>query len=164
MFEQFDALEHAHEMLDDLKAVLLDEQVLHQVFKDHITDVRARFSCKLGAKTVFLYLLKDDFIDAGSSTVSDCMKQVDWTSKDLLELAFLNDFFEVTENGLADLQLDFEASAELVLDVLRASKATENATTDHDAHLCRQGLSLFHRVSGQNDCALFVALRDALNH
>ena len=42
--------------------------------------------------------------------------------------------------------------------MLRATVTAEDATTDHDAHLGGEGLSLLHTMGGQNDGALLVSL------
>ena len=47
-----------------------------------------------------------------------CVLKVDWTAKILTELALLHDCVQILIVGLPDLELDFEASPELVLDML----------------------------------------------
>ena len=51
------------------------------------------------------------------------------------------------------MSLDFndKACSKLIFDVLRSSKALENSTFDHDAHLGAQGLSFFHRMGCENN-------------
>ena len=51
------------------------------------------------------------------------------------EMALLHDCVQILIVGLPDLELDFKASSELVLDVLRTSEATEYTATNHNSHL-----------------------------
>ena len=54
----------------------------------------------------------------------------------------------------------------LVANSLSASEALEDASFNHDPHLCAKCFRLVHRVSGQNYCACLVAgnLRDNFPH
>ena len=47
-----------------------------------------------------------------------------------------------------DFNFYFEADTVLVLDVLGASKALEDTTLDHNAHLGAERLGFFHQVRG----------------
>ena len=66
--------------------------------------------------------------------------------------------------GLLNLDFDFIANSELILDVLRTSHAAEDSTTDHDSHLGSQGFCFFHRVRRQNDCRFLVTLGDLFDN
>jgi len=59
---------------------------------------------------------------------------------------------------LLNLDFDFIANTELVLDVLGATVASEDTATDHDAHLGRQSFGFFHRVGRKDDGTLLVSL------
>jgi len=48
------------------------------------------------------------------------------------------------------LQLDFKPHAELVFDVLGATKTFELAALHHDAHLGTQGFGLLHQMRREN--------------
>ena len=57
---------------------------------------------------------------------------------------------QLVELRLDNLDLDLVSNTELVLDVLSTAHAPKDAATDHNAHLGRQRLCLFHRVSRQD--------------
>ena len=64
---------------------------------------------------------------------------------------------------LDDLDLNLITSTILVLDVLDSSKASEDTSSDHDTKLGSQGLTLLHRVSGEDDSTSLVSLGDLLD-
>ena len=108
---------------------------MHQVLQDDVFVVSLCLGCEIGSKTVFLDLIKNCVVDVSLLAFCYCVLKVDWTAKILTELALLHDCVQILIVGLPDLELDFKASSELVLDVLRTSEATEYTATNHNSHL-----------------------------
>jgi len=65
---------------------------------------------------------------------------------------------------LADFDFELVPNAVLVLNVLRAAHASEDAATHHDSKLGRQGFGLLHGVRREDDSRLLVPLADLLDH
>ena len=65
---------------------------------------------------------------------------------------------------LADFDFELVPNAVLVLNVLRAAHASEDAATHHDSKLGRQGFGLLHGVRREDDSRLLVPLADLLDY
>ena len=55
-----------------------------------------------------------------------------------------------------DLDFDLETDAELILDVLTAAKALEDASFHHDAHFSAQGLRFFHQMRREDHSTMHI--------
>lgn len=61
--------------------------------------------------------------------------------------------YKVLDGWYRNLNLDFVAGSEFVLDELCCSKTLEDASLDHDAHLSAKEFSFLHEMGGQEHCA-----------
>ena len=77
------------------------------------------------------------------------------------QVILLHNRLDVSRGGLANLQFQLVTRTKLVLDVLDGAEALKDSTFDHDSHLSGQGLSLLHRMSGQDYGALLSFLGEA---
>lgn len=80
-----------------------------------------------------------------------------WNSK------FWSDWLNFTLLKRFNLNFNYEACSELVLNVLWASKALENTTLDHNAHFGAECLRFIHAMSSQNNSA-GLSLRDTSHY
>lgn len=65
---------------------------------------------------------------------------------------------EILWQDFPNLDLNLVSRSKLILNMLTRSKAPENASPDHNAHLGRQRLSLLHGMSGDNHTRFLVSL------
>ena len=79
-------------------------------------------------------------------------------SHELTQLVFLHILAPPRLTQRPNLKLDFEPNSKLLLDLLHTAKAAEHPSSNHYSHFSRQGFCFFHRVGGQDDCALVRAL------
>ena len=160
LLEDFNLVEVASQELQDAKSVSLSCKVLQKVTKaDLIVVVDLGLNEKVLAKTILPDLAEDEIVKLSCCALVNCTLQGDLRLQVCVEAQLLSQLLQLVVLRLPHLDFDFVAHAELVLDVLRAAHAAEDASSDHDAELGRQRLRFFHRVGRQNDRRLLVALR-----
>lgn len=165
LLNDLNLLEFLSELSDELEAVSLHEEELDQSGHSDLSLVDISLSKQVRADATFLDLVNDESINPVILLKGlSCVLKTDSLSKFALKTNLISESCKLVEVGFSDLDLKLIASGELVLNVLRASEAAEDSTTDHDSHLGRQSLCLFHRMSSQDDGALLVTLRDFLDY
>ena len=93
-----------------------------------------------------------------------CAGQIDFVLEIPLKAKLLSKLLQIVIGGLLDLYFHFVANTEFIFDVLCASEASKDTSTNHNTKLGRECLGLFHGVRGENDSRFFVPLRDLLNN
>lgn len=86
-----------------------------------------------------------------SSARFNCFVQNDLRLQFCSEAKLLSHRLQFVVRGLPHLDFHLVAHAEFVLDVLRATKAAEDSTSDHDAEFGGECLCFFHGVSSKDD-------------
>ena len=86
-----------------------------------------------------------------SSAPSNCIAQSDLRLQFASEAKLLCHQLKFVVRGLPDLDFYLVAHAEFVFDVLRAAKAAEDSTSDHDSEFGGESFCFFHGVSCQNN-------------
>ena len=148
----------------DPEAVSLRLQEFKKVSQPDLTvRIEICLSGQVVTEAIRSDLVEDQVIELGSGALLDRSLQLNLNRKIRIEAKLVGHLLKIVIRGLADLNLDLITDTELVLDMLGASHASEDATTNHDSKLSRQSFSLFHRVSRQNDCRLLISLTDFLN-
>lgn len=93
------------------------------------------------------------------TALQDSVLEIDFALEVVGEAIFVSHFLEICVDGWLDFDFNFVTNTILALDMLGATKASEDASTDHDSHLCRQSFCLLHRMGRENDRTLLVSQR-----
>ena len=142
----------------------LCSKVLQKVTKTNlIVIVDLSLDEQILADSILPDLAENKIVKLSCCALVDGRLQGDLRLQVCVEAQLLRQLLQLVVLRLPHLDFDFVAHAELVLDVLRAAHAAEDASAHHDAQLGRQRLRFFHRVGRQNDRRLLVALRDFLH-
>lgn len=80
-------------------------------------------------------LIEHEWIKISRHQLLLCLLKIDHFSQLTLKSPFLLLLLELREPGLSDLDLNLITCGELVLDMLRATVAAEDASSHHDSHL-----------------------------
>ena len=121
------------------------------------------FSSEIMTDSIRPDLAKDQIIELSACTLVNRTSQVDSVLEALvLEAKLACHLLEVRVLCLLDLDFDLVADTELALDMLRATHAAEDTTSDHDAQFGGKSLCFFHRMGRQDDSRFLITLGDLL--
>ena len=164
LLQELDLVELLRQELDEAEATLLGVEELDQTLQAHlILWIEVLFHRKIYSQSILIDLVQYHAVVVVCVALLDRFLQIDFIRQILAsELQLLGELLKIFVLWLLDLDFYFVAHSVLVLNVLATSVAPEETTTDHDAHLGRKCLCLFHGMGGEDDCTLFVPLGDLL--
>ena len=164
LLQQLHIIEDLAQILNEIEPIALNDAELDESRHSYLTVVDAGLGEQVGADTSLVDLFDDQVLDVGRFEEGGLgLDEVSTRVKFSLQAQLSLESIKLFEGELSNLDLELVPRGKLVLYVLRAAEASEDAAPDHNAHLRRECLGLLHRVRCQDDGALLVPLRDLLD-
>ena len=163
LLKHLDSVEILSQILDDSEAVKLGTQVLDQVAKTNRgLIVNICLILQVVTEPLKPDLVQNELVKLRRSELLNGVFKDNLGLQIVAEAILPRHLLEAGLLRLFHFDLDLVADTKLVLDMLSASHAAENATANHDSKLRGERLSFLHRVGGQDYCRALVSLRNLL--